>query len=170
LALDAVVWVPAGQPWQKERHLTDAAHRRAMVQAAIAHEPRFALNDTELRREGPSYTLDTVTALQSQESSSAQWFLIIGQDQYAGLHTWRGWQDLLGRVVLAVAQRPGSPLAVNPGVAAVSHRKVALPMMDISSTDIRQRTMHGQGIDGLVPSVVARYIEQHSLYRGPTGN
>lgn len=169
LELDAVLWVPAGQPWQKDRPLTAAHHRRAMVAQVLRHEPRFVLHDVELRREGPSYTLDTVTELQASEPG-AQCFLIIGQDQYAGLHTWRGWRELLQRVVLAVAQRPGCSAVVSTEVAAVSHRVVALPMMDISSTDIRRRVVEGQGIDGLVPPAVARYIEQHGLYRGPSGN
>ena len=165
LQLDAVRWVPAGQPWQKTRELASPAHRAAMVQLAIADEPRFALERCELNRVGPSFTLDTVRELQAAEPD-AQWFLIIGQDQYVGLHTWRDWKALLQLVTLAVAMRPGVPAQANPEVQRVGHQPVALPMMDISSTEIRERVASGQGIDRLVPAAVARYIDRHHLYRG----
>ncbi len=169
LGLDLVRWIPAGRPWQKSRDLAPADQRAAMVELAIAHEPRFVLDRRELQRDGASYTFDTVRELQALEPG-AQWFLIIGQDQYAGLHTWRGWEELLARVTLAVANRPGAPLRASPEVQRVAHQTVALPMMDISSTDIRARVRAGQGIDALVPAAVARYIEQHHLYRGISGN
>ena len=169
LQLDAVRWVPAGQPWQKARELASSAHRAAMVQLAIDHEPRFTLERCELDRVGPSYTLDTVRELQAA-TPGAQWFLIIGQDQYAGLYSWRDWKALLQLVTLAVAMRPGAPSQVNAEVEAeverVGHEPVALPMMDISSTEIRRRVARGQAIAGLVPAAVARYIDQHHLYRG----
>ena len=165
LQLDAVRWVPAGQPWQKTRELASPAHRAAMVQLAIADEPRFTLERCELNRVGPSFTLDTVRELQAA-TPGAQWFLIIGQDQYVGLHTWRDWKLLLQLVTLAVAMRPGVPAQVSPEVQRVGHQPVALPMMEISSTEIRERVASGRGIDRLVPAAVARYIDRHHLYRG----
>ena len=165
LRLDAVRWVPAGQPWQKARELASPVHRAAMVQLAIADEPRFTLERCELNRVGPSYTLDTVRELRAA-TPGARWFLIIGQDQYAGLHSWRDWQALLQLVTLAVAMRPGAPAQANAEVERVAHEPVALPMMDISSTEIRQRVARGQAIAGLVPAAVAGYIDQHHLYRG----
>jgi nicotinate-nucleotide adenylyltransferase len=164
LRLDELLWVPAGQPWQKQRHLSSARHREAMVRLAIAGEPRFKLSRIELERSGASYTIDTVRALRG-ERPGAQWFLIIGQDQYAGFHTWQGWQELLGLVTLAIADRPDATHAVDPQVRAVEHAAVALPMMDVSSTDIRGRVTSGQGISDLVPEPVARYIARHRLYR-----
>jgi nicotinate-nucleotide adenylyltransferase len=165
LRLDQVRWVPAGQPWQKARQVTAAHHREAMVRLAIADEPRFVLDRIELERIGPSYTLDTVKALAASHPHT-EWFLIIGADQYAGLHTWVDWRDLLGRVVLAVANPPGPMPAVHPDVLAFPHRAVPLPMLDISSTDVRQRVQRGADISALVPPEVARYIETHHLYRG----
>lgn len=169
LRLDSVRWVPAGQPWQKDRRITDAAHREAMLRLAIAGEPRFVLDRIELERAGPSYTLDTVRELQSA-MPGAQWFLLIGQDQYAGLHTWNGWQELLQRVTLAVANRPGVAPAVHPEVLRFPHRSVPLAMLDISSTDIRARCAAGQDISQLVPPEVARYIDQTRLYRAVSGS
>jgi nicotinate-nucleotide adenylyltransferase len=167
LQLDEVRWVPAGRPWQKGQ-ITDAVHREAMVQLAIAGEPRFTIDRLEIERQGASYTLDTVRALQEREPGTS-WFLIIGQDQYAGLHTWGNWPDLLSRVTLAVANRPGVAAAVHPDVLAHPHSAVPLAMLDISSTDIRMRVAAGQDISELVPPAVARYIEQHQLYTAEHG-
>ena len=166
LRLDEVRWIPAGQPWQKTRTMTAAEHRVAMVQAAIAHEPRFTLDRSEVERSGASFTLDTVRALAAAQPGT-QWFLLIGQDQYAGLHTWRDWQTLLGLVVLAVANRPGDTRRPDSDVQRFPHRMVPLPMLDISSTDIRRRVGAGADISPLVPPAVARYIETHGLYRSP---
>jgi nicotinate-nucleotide adenylyltransferase len=165
LQLDSVRWIPAGNPWQKTNQLAAAEHRAAMVNLAIAHEPRFVLDRCELDRDGPSYTLDTVRELQASHPG-AQWFLIIGQDQYTGFHTWRGWQELLQAVTLAVAGRPGASSEVNVEVRNAGHQPVALPMMGISSTEIRSRIANGQDIADLVPAPVASYIARHSLYQG----
>ena len=168
LALDELRWIPAGQPWQKARQITPAGHREAMVRLAMGEEPRFRLERCEIRRAGPSFTLDTVRELQASEPG-AQWFLIIGQDQYAGLHTWRDWRELLSRVTLAVANRPGVAVEPHPDVKAAAHQVVPLPMLDIASTDIRARVAAGQDIGTLVPVSVARYIEANHLYRAPRG-
>ena len=165
LALDELCWVPAGQPWQKARVLTPAIHREAMLRLAIAGEPRFTLSRCELEREGGSYTLDTVRQLQAARPG-ARWTLVIGQDQYATFQTWHGWQDLLGLLTLAVANRPDAPPLADASVLRVPHEAVTLPMMDISSTDIRARIARGEGITDLVPDSVARYIDQYRLYRG----
>ncbi len=164
LQLDEVRWIPAGQPWQKTRRITEAVHREAMVRLAVDGEPRFVVDRRELAATGPSYTLDSVRALQA-EQAGAEWVLLIGQDQYAGLHTWQHWEELLDRVVLAVANRPGVVPEAHPTVRAHRHRSVPLPMLDISSTDIRARVAARQPIDHLVPQPVARYIDQHGLYR-----
>jgi nicotinate-nucleotide adenylyltransferase len=174
LQLDELRWVPAGQPWQKARGLTAAGHREAMLRLAIAGEPRFTLSRLEVERGGESYTLDTVRQMQA-ELPGAQWFLVIGQDQYASFHSWHGWQELLTRVTLAVANRshsgrPGAAPVADAQVRQVAHQSVALPMMDVSSTDIRARIARGQGIDDLVPPAVARYIDQHDLYQGQPGS
>ena len=134
-----------------------------MVRLAIDGEPRFVLDRVELRRRGISYTLDTVRELSAAEPGN-EWFLIIGQDQYATLHTWRDWRDLLGLVTLVVANRPEAELAVNEHVARLQHEVVTLPMMEVSSTDIRRRVASGESIAGLVPDAVARYIARRRLY------
>ena len=164
LQLDQLLWVPAGQPWQKHRVITPAEHRVEMVRLAIAGEPRFEVSRIEVDRSGPSYTVDTVRQLHALHPGTS-WHLVIGQDQYASFHTWHQWQALLGLVTLAIANRPDAPLSADPQVLRVPHEAVALPMMDISSTDIRERLAHGEGIDDLVPAPVARYIARHHLYQ-----
>ncbi len=161
LALDELRWIPAGHPWQKTRAVTFAGHREAMVALAIEGEPRFVLDRIELDRPGPSYTLDTVRALQAAQPG-AQWFLIVGQDQQAGLPTWHGIDELRSLITLAVAQRPGVP-EVAASEAAV--RTIELPPMTLSSTELRARCAAGLPIDEMVPAKVARYIDQHGLYR-----
>ena len=163
LRLDELRWIPVGEPWQKSRRLADRADREAMVRLAIAGEPRFVLDRVELRRSGPTFTLDTVRELVAAEPG-CRWFLILGQDQYASLHTWRDWSELLSLVCLAIANRPGAALAVNPQIAKAEHQTVPLPMMDVSSTEVRRRVAAGESIADLVPDTVARYIGQRRLY------
>ncbi len=164
LALSEVRWIPTGQPWQKDRAITAAQHREAMVRLAIEGRPGFVLDRIEIERTGPSYTLDTVREL-AAASPATEWVLVIGQDQYAALHTWRDWPQLLALVTLAVANRPGTLMAPAVEVLAHPHCAVPLPMLDISATQIRQRVRAGRDISQLVPPPVARYIETHHLYR-----
>lgn len=168
LALDELRWVPVGQPWQKQRRITAAGHREAMLREALAGQALYRLERCELERAGPSYMLDTVLALQAEPGAAppaAQWYLLIGQDQYAGLHTWHRWRELLQRVTPAVACRPGAPLRADPEVQRWPHIELPMAPHDISSTDIRQRVSRGEPIGHLVPAAVARYIALHQLYR-----
>ncbi len=167
LGLAELRWLPAGQPWQKTgRALASPAHRLAMVQALVAGEPRFVVDSTELDRPGPSYMIDTVEALQSRFPQRREWFLVIGQDQYARLASWHRWQDLLNRLTLAVAARAGQAVIAAPDVAAVAHRVVRLdmPALEISSTLVRGQCQRGEDITPMVGDGVARYIAQHRLY------
>ena len=165
LPLDELRWVPVGHAWQKARPLTPATQREAMLRLAIEGEPRFTLERCELERPGPSYTLDTVRELQAGQSD-AQWFLIIGQDQYAGLHTWVGFEELLQRVTLAVAQRPGAEASTDARARCAAACTLQLPDMPVSATAIRRRVAAGLDISALVPPAVAHYIHQHRLYQG----
>jgi nicotinate-nucleotide adenylyltransferase len=169
LQLDELRWVPVGQAWQKSRPLTPAVHREAMLRLAIVGEPRFVLEDCELRRPGPSYTLDTVRELQAA-TPGASWFLVIGQDQYAGLHTWVGFEQLLPLVTLAVAQRPGVPAEADARVRTAAQVPLALPPTAVSATELRARLAASLDISALVPPPVALYIRQQGLYRGTAGS
>jgi len=169
LALDELRWVPAGDAWQKARPLSAAGHREAMLRSAIEGEPRFVLERCELERSGPSYTLDTVRELQ-QRQPQANWWLLIGQDQYANLPTWHGCGELLQRVALAVAARPGGVAGTDARVRAAPTHWLGLPPMAVSASEVRARVRAGLDIHALVPPGVALYIRQHGLYRADTGN
>jgi nicotinate-nucleotide adenylyltransferase len=172
LKLDEVRWVPAGDPWQKsDRVLAPAEHRAAMVRLAILGQPRFRFDDTELIRQGPSYTIDTVDAI-LQSKAQAHVVLIIGQDQYQRLLTWHDWRALLSRVTLAVASRDGRVGSASHELLSAWHRVEVLPMpeLDVSSSRVRALIARGESPRTLVPAPVARYIELHHLYKGaPTG-
>lgn len=170
LALDEVRWIPVGQAWQKARELVAPEHRVAMVQAAIAYQPRFVLDRIEVDRVGPSFTVDTVRSLQSRHPEVADWVLIIGLDQLVNLPTWQGWEDLITRVTLAVATRGSDPVRLPAALLERPLRQVSLPMapLAVSSTEIRARLARGERPETLVPTLlpegVARYIATHQLY------
>jgi len=169
LALDELRWVPAGQPWQKAgREVTPAAHREAMVRLMIEGIPGFVLDRSELLREGPSYTVDTVRALAAENPAAARprIFLVIGQDQYARLHTWHDWQGLLQEATLAVAARQGEGVRAPEALAGISHQVVRLemPALNISSSAVRASVSRGENIRPMVGDAVAEYIALHRLY------
>lgn len=166
LGLDRLLWLPAGRPWQKTgRGLASPEHRRAMVALMLAGEPRFVIDDSELERDGASYTIDTVRARQAAHPDE-DLFLVIGQDQYERLHSWREWRELLQRVTLAVAARAGQEVRGSADVQMEPHSllKLALPAMQVSSTQVRELASRGEDIRPLVGDAVAGYIAQHRLY------
>ena len=169
LRLDRVLFVPAGDPWRKEgRALTPAAHRLAMVKAAVAGLADFAVSDLEIRRPGPTYTVDTLSTLHAQ-GHGAIW-LILGSDALEDLPNWHGPGRLIVLARLAVVLRPGHAVAPErleellPGLAAVVDW-VEMPPSSISATEIRARLRAGQSVVDMVPSAVLAYIETHALYR-----
>jgi nicotinate-nucleotide adenylyltransferase len=176
LGLDELRWVVAGQPWQKARLLAPAEDRAAMVALVIADEPRFRLERCELDRVGPSVTIDTIEQLQANaraerpDQPPARWFLLIGQDQYANLATWRRWRDLIGRVDLAVAARDGQVPQPSAELAALPHRlhRLAMPPVPVSSTALRDALQGGAKPSSLVAmgldERVANYLDGRGLY------
>jgi nicotinate-nucleotide adenylyltransferase len=169
LHLDELWWLPAGQPWQKVgRALADGTHRAAMVRLLVQDEPRFRLDARELDRPGPTFTVDTVRECRAERPDAA-FFLILGQDQYGRLDTWREWPALLGEVTLAVAARSGQPPLPPPALAAHPHRLKVLPLPDMpeSSTALREALTRGDEVSPMVGQAVAGYIARHHLYRGP---
>ncbi len=172
LDLDELRWIPAGQPWQKSRQLAEPQHRVAMIALAIddpqSGDARFKLETCEIDRPGPSYTIDTVLELQQREPGQ-QWFLLIGQDQYAGLHSWHRWRELLDWVRIAVAFRPGASVEVDEEVARYGFERLQMPPVELSSTLLRDRLTDGKAITDLVPAAVAGYIDSHRLYRTAAG-
>jgi len=167
LALDRLVWMPAARsPHKSGQALASAADRVAMLRLLTADEPRFAVDERELHRPGPSYTVDTLRALHA-EDPAADWWLVIGQDQYARFDTWHDWRGILALAGLAVAARGGQGVTPAPGLAGCPHRLrvLAMPAMPHSATAARERSAAGQDVAALVGAPVARYIAHHHLYR-----
>lgn len=167
LELDELRVLPTGQAWHKARPLSLAEHRLAMTRLAFADLPGVVVDERELLRPGPSYTIDTLEAL-ADEQPGAQFFLLMGADQWAALPTWHRWQDIAARAQLCVLARPGAqPPVPRPGLPLP--RMLELPPMDCSATAIRQAIAAGSSPDltRLLPDAVARYISSHGLYGHP---
>jgi nicotinate-nucleotide adenylyltransferase len=161
---------PTGDAWHKQRTLSAGGHRLAMAQLAFEGLPGAVVDARELRRAGPTYTLDTLRELQ-QEHPRAELVLIMGADQAASLPRWHGWREILAAAVVAVAHRPGAgagpfdPQALKDLPPGARFETLALAPMDTSATELRRRAAQGQDLIQLVPPAVARYIDQHHLYR-----
>jgi nicotinate-nucleotide adenylyltransferase len=162
LQLDGLRVVPTGQAWHKDRPLTPPQHRLAMAQLAFGDLAKVVVDERELRRTGPTYTVDTLRELRA-ERPGAELFLVMGEDQAAAFTNWREWQAIAALATLCVAERPQAEPAALP--AQVRVHRLALPPMDESATDIRARLTSGQDIAHLVPPGVASYIDQHHLYK-----
>lgn len=176
LQLDLVHVLPTGQAWHKPRDLTPPVHRLAMTRLAFAHLPRVVVDDREIGRTGPSYTVDTLHELQTQWPR-AQLFLLIGDDQRRSLPSWHQ-IDEIGRIaIICAASRDKAVRAwsEDPQKPAPSTRlfdtlqarilSLDMPLMPHSATAIRVLAATEQTITGLVSPAVERYINEHHLYR-----
>ena len=167
LHLQQVQFIPAANPWQRAPLQAAPEHRLRMIELAIDGQPGLAANPIELDRGGATYTIDTLLAL----PDGPRYVWLLGTDQLANFCTWRQWQDIAARVELAVATRPGTPLAPPPELAAwlAAHGQglAELPFapMAVSASDIRARLARGDSTEGLLAPPVAQYIAQHGLYR-----
>jgi len=159
LDLDRIVFLPAGiSPHKLSRQPASSELRRAMVEAAIADEPRFVLDDSEMHRKGPSYTIDSVEHFKARYPE-AELFYMIGADNVRELHTWRRIEDLRRLVRFVVFGR-----AV-PDTSREEEFPVLPRRIDISATEIRQRVARGASIRYLVPEPVRAIIASHHLYK-----
>ncbi|HVE52317.1 MAG TPA: nicotinate (nicotinamide) nucleotide adenylyltransferase, partial [Ramlibacter sp.] len=159
LGLDRLYVVPTGDAWHKSRALTPAADRLAMAKLAFAAMPRVVVDDRELRRSGPTYSIDTLRELQAGQPG-ALLHLLMGDDQAAGFTRWRDWEGVARMAVLCVAGRGRSEgaaaLRALPGTRVAT---IAMPLRPESSTQIRARLTAGQDIADLVDPAVASYID-----------
>ncbi len=167
LRLDEVRFVVAGEPWQKTgvRTISSAQDRFDMVAAAIAGASGLTMSDVELRRDGPSYSVDTLREF-AGDSPADEFFLILGADAAAGLDSWHSSGDLNGLCELVVVDRPGERGLLPPSFTAT---RVESPSMDLSSTALRQRVADGRSIRYMVPDGVVSIIESRGLYRDADG-
>ncbi len=165
LRLDEVRFVVANIPWQKakQRRISGAADRFAMVELAVAGRGGLVASDLEIRRGGDSYTADTLQQLRHDEPG-CELFLIVGSDLVDDLPTWQRWTEIPALCTLAIAYRPGeaSRAELAPGWRSVD---VRLPALELSSTELREMAADGRPLDFLVPDSVIAYVAEHGLYR-----
>ncbi|MCE5313033.1 MAG: nicotinate-nucleotide adenylyltransferase [Nitrospiraceae bacterium] len=184
--LDAVLFVPSGQPPLKENDLASPNHRMQMVRLAISSNPGFMLSDVELYGEGKSYTVSTISALK-QLYPADELFFIIGSDAFIDMPNWKEPYAIISSVNLIVAQRPCTSaefinaslfvesLMHDPLQPDVSQLRLkggrqamlaVITQLDISSSDIRDRIKKGLSIKYLLPPEVEEYIRLNKLYLG----
>jgi nicotinate-nucleotide adenylyltransferase len=169
LGLDELRIVPTGHAWHRKRETTPAADRVEMSRIAFADVPCARIDEREVLRAGPTYTIDTLRELRA-EHAATELFLVMGEDQAIAFTQWREWQGIAAMATLAMAARPDArsratlaPTGMPEGVRIV---RLQLPSMPESATDVREHAARGEDISLLVPPAVARYIASHHLYRG----
>ena len=164
LKLDRLVVVPAGQPWQKAA-LTLAAgvHRLAMTELQMHGLAGVEVSSLELERDEPSTTAATLARLRDRFPGAA-WFVVIGQDQYGSLSSWKRLDEWLADTTLAVAARAGAQVQADPALPPHRMQRLDLPADPISSSEIRAALSRGTDITPMVGPEVAGYIAHHHLY------
>jgi nicotinate-nucleotide adenylyltransferase len=161
LQLDRVIFIPAGSPPHKRAHtLTAPALRLEMVKAAVHGDARFEVDDREMRRSGPSYTVDTIRELHAERADD-ELFLLVGADQYGEFDTWRAVPEIRSLCRVAVLEREGAD--------RVSEEDLRVPVtrIDISASTLRRRVETGASIRYLVPAAVEAVIRTAGLYAEP---
>jgi nicotinate-nucleotide adenylyltransferase len=159
LHLDRVLFVVAGDPWQKHESVSaPAGARYEMVAAALEGFEGFEPSRIEIDRAGPTYTIDTVNEL---HASDRELFLIVGRDVAQSLDTWKSVDELRAAVSLAIVDREGVHADPPPGWNAVP---VTMPRLDVSSTDLRRRVAAGEPVEFLMPPGAVRVMRARGLY------
>lgn len=169
-ALDEVVFVPTGVPWQKkDRRVSLAEDRYLMTTIATASNPRFTVSRVDIERDGDTYTVDTLRDLRAERGADVDLFFITGADALAKILTWRGADQLFDLAHFVGVSRPGVELS-SPAVEHLPPDKITLlevPAMAISSTACRDRARLGEPIWYLVPDGIVQYIAKRGLYADP---
>lgn len=174
LALDRVLFVPAGNPHHKpELPATAPHHRLRMIELAITGKPHFGISRVDLDRPAPCYTLDTLRLLRSALGEGCEFVFVAGADSLGDIRNWHRPRQILELCDLGIVQRPDVRVdfaaleAQLPGLTERLHW-IQMPLLEISSSDLRQRVRRGLPISYLVPPAVEKYIEEHALYRATT--
>jgi nicotinate-nucleotide adenylyltransferase len=170
--LDEVVFVPTGQPWQKERYVTAAEDRYLMTVIATASNPQFSVSRVDIDRGGPTYTKDTLHDLHALNPDSELYF-ITGADALTSILSWQDWRDLFAMARFVGVSRPGYELRrehlahVLDGLPEEALTLVEIPALAISSTDCRRRAEESRPLWYLMPDGVVQYISKRRLYQRP---
>jgi nicotinate-nucleotide adenylyltransferase len=163
--LDEVVFVPTGQPWQKDdRKVSPSEDRYLMTVIATASNPRFSVSRIDIDRAGPTYTIDTLRDLRAERGEGAELFFITGADALSRMMSWQDVNELFELAHFVGCTRPGHRLTGH-GLPEDRVSLLEIPALAISSTDCRERVAHGQPIWYLVPDGIVQYIAKRQLYR-----
>jgi nicotinate-nucleotide adenylyltransferase len=190
LGMDEVRFIPSANPPHKDSVPVSAEHRAAMVKLAIADNPKFAIDELELSRDGASYTIDTLISLRETLGKDTSLCLMMGSDAFVKLNTWHRWRELLNYSHIILVQRPdqGKPQEALPEVLQTLLRDhyaedvselsktnaglinmQAISAQDISASQIRENLKHGVSVRYLLPKEVIGYIQQLQLYKSKDG-
>jgi nicotinate-nucleotide adenylyltransferase len=164
-SLDEVIFVPTGQPWQKDgREVSAPEDRYLMTVIATASNPRFSVSRVDIDRPGPTFTIDTLRELRAIRGAEAELFFITGADALAQIMTWQDADELFKLAHFVGCTRPGHHLS---GVGLPTDRVslIEIPALTISSTQCRERVGAGVPIWYLVPDGIVQYISKRGLYR-----
>ncbi|MFQ5967650.1 MAG: nicotinate-nucleotide adenylyltransferase, partial [Acidimicrobiia bacterium] len=161
LELDVVSYFPTGDPWQKaDRRIGAPHHRFEMLRRAIGGVGYFDIDDRELRREGPTYTIDTLEELEDSEDELT---LVMGADSAQGFQTWHRWEEITGHAALAVAPRQGVTPDDVRSVLPSDPAWLDMAEVSLSGTDMRARVKAGRSIRFMTPDPVWEYVEEYEL-------
>ncbi len=162
--LDEVVFVPTGRPWQKsEREVSPPEDRYLMTVIATASNPRFSVSRIDIDRDGPTFTVDTLTDLRAERGADVELFFITGADALAQILSWQRAAEIVTLAHFVGVTRPGHVLA-DPGLPDGRVSLIEIPALAISSSDCRERVGLNQPIWYLVPDGVVQYIAKRGLY------
>jgi nicotinate-nucleotide adenylyltransferase len=164
-SLDEVVFVPTGQPWQKDgRVVSEAEDRYLMTVIATASNPRFSVSRVDIDRPGPTYTIDTLRELRAIRGLKTELFFITGADAMEQLMSWRDADELFQLAHFVGCTRPGHRLS-GAGLPDERVSLIEIPALTISSTACRERVVTGEPIWYLVPDGIVQYIAKRGLYQ-----
>ena len=184
LGLEAIHWIPTGQPPHRDQAQASAVQRLAMLELALAGQDTWHIDRRELERSGPSYMVDSLGEIRQEQGTDVPLLLLLGTDAFAGLSSWSRWQQLWSLAHIVVCERPGdeptlpaelaqmcserntneiAELASTPGGQFYRLQGTA---MDIASSDIRRQLAAGLSPRYLLPDSVLRYLNEQHLYRG----
>ena len=174
LGLEKVIFIPARMPPHKNpRALAKEEERLRMTRLAVAANPHFQVSAVEIRRKGPSYTVDTVKKLRKRFGQATELYFLIGMDTVGELPTWKNIRGLAGLCRFIPLGRPGVktprigdliPALLRTCARDILKASIRMPLLDISSSDIRDRVAADRSIRYLVPDSVEAYIRRRKLY------
>ena len=191
--LAEIRFIPSGKPPHRDAPYADASHRLSMARLAVHGNKLFVLDEREIHRTDPCYTVETLCSLRAEFGAQQSLCLLLGSDAFLSLHTWHNWKNLFELAHIVVVQRPGLPLgnAITTADSTLRQQYMSrlapaprvlhesfggavvvldMPLLEISATGIRKRCTEKKNIHYLLPAAVAQYITSHQLYTNYANN